>query len=441
MMDTAAMDAETVRTLVLTVGGSPQPLRTAIEGGRWDRVLFVVSDGSGGTPSSRGQVEEAALHDRAGGDPLPGPGLRHLPATPQDTAVIEVPPDDLDRALAAIDAALSAEIAAGRHVTVDYTGGTKTMTAAMVLAATAQEGVALQFMAGRRSDLRQVEAGSEAPVAMPGELLGLARLFATARAFTARRNYAAALAVMGEADKTLRQARVRVPQAWTERIALWRGWLEILTPWDRFRHGQSWDLCQKALRRGGPLAAALEAAALPARIEALDKAAGKPEPVLLEDLWLNALRRADLGLWDDAVARLYRLAEAAVQCRLWTVHGLETKAIPWDLLTEAERQGLRPTRDKGGDIVELSLTRALSLVARFEPRDPVAASWDRREDGSFRSPRWQADRNHSILAHGFEALKEKDWTTARQWFDFRRPAFWEAALGRPTAAQLPDRLP
>lgn len=378
----------------------------------------------------------------ATGSPIRGPGLRHLPETPVDLAISAVPPDDLDGALALVDAALAGELAAGRKVTVDYTGGTKTMTAAMVLAATAHEGVPLQFMAGRRSNLVQVEAGSEAPVTMPGELLGLARLFATARAFTKARNYAAALAVMRDAEAGLQRARISVPEAWKERIALWCGWLEILEAWDRFRHGGAWDLCAKAQRRGGPLAAALEAADLPARIEALAKAAGRPEPVLLEDLWLNALRRAGLGLWDDAVARLYRLAEAAVQCRLWTAHGLETKEIPWDRLTETERQGLRPKQaDDGREVVELSLMRALALLTRLDPQDPVAASWDRRPDGSFRSPRWQAGRNHSILAHGFEALKEKDWKKARAWFDTRRAAFWEDALGRPSAAQLPDWLP
>jgi CRISPR-associated protein (TIGR02710 family) len=433
-----------MRTLLLSVGGSPQPLRTAIAQAGWDRVHFIVSDGSGGTPSSHGQVEDAEIPygTDAAGSPIRGPGLRHLPETPADVAVSAVPPDDLDRALALVDAALAAERAAGHEVTVDYTGGTKTMTAAMVLAATAHEGVALQFMAGRRPDLVQVAAGSEVAVAMPGELLGLARLFATARAFTQARNYAAALAVMRAVEETVRQTPIGVPQPWQDRIALWCGWLGILEAWDRFRHGQASDLCGQALRGAGTLALALERAGLPARIAALAGAKGRPQPVLLEDLWLNALRRADLGLWDDAVARLYRLAEAAVQCRLWTAHRLETKAIPWDRLTEAERQGLRPrTADDGSAIVELPLMRALALLARLDPQDPVAASWNRRPDGCFKSPRWQADRNHSILAHGFEALKEKDWKKARTWFDTRRAAFWEDALGRPTAPQLPDRLP
>lgn len=432
------------RTLLLSVGGSPQPLRTAIERGSWGRVHFVVSDGSDDTSSSRGQVEAAEIdYGRDGaGNPIRGPGLRHLPAAPADVAVTAVPPDDLDRALALIDAALADELAAGRAVTVDYTGGTKTMTAAMVLAATAHEGVALQFMAGRRHDLAQVEAGSEAPVVMPGELLGLARLFRSARAFTNMRNYAAALAVVHEAQKIVKDARVAAPPAWKERIKLWRDWLGILEAWDRFRHRGAWDLCQKALRGAGRLASALEAAALPPRLEALAEARGRPEPVLLEDLWLNALRRADLGLFDDAVARLYRLAEAAVQCRLWTVHGLETKEVPWEALTGEERHGLTPKRtDDDRCTVELPLKRALELLAHRAPGDQVVAAWDRNQTGGFGTPRWQNKRNHSILAHGFEALKEGDWNKARDWFDTRRAPFWEDALGRPSAAQLPDTLP
>lgn len=429
-------------TLILSVGGSAQPLRKCIESRRWDRVIFVVSAETPRSKSSRSQVEDLEITYVTNEGKKIGPGLRHLPACPDDIDIIEVPPDDLDRALAPIDAALAAELARGAEVTINYTGGTKTMTAALVLAGSAHEHVRLQLIAGERHGLEGTTDGTEAPVEMSGELLGLARLFATAEAFTKTRNYAAAASVMRDADATVAQARLAVPPGWRERIALWRGWLEILEAWDRFRHGKAWDLCGKALRAGGPLARALEAAGIPERIKPLAEAKGKPSAFLVEDLWLNALRRADLGLWDDAMARLYRLAEAAVQTRLWTKHGIETGAVPWQMLTEAEREGLRP--NAGADEVQtaaLPLSRALAFFARLAPEDPVVKAWERGEDGRFRDPKWQGGRNHSILAHGFEALGETDWRKAQEWFDARRGPFWEELLGRPTAPQLPDSLP
>ena len=374
---------------------------------------------------------------------IDSPGLRHLPGCPRDYAITEIPADDLDTALARIDAALTRELSAGRSVTVDYTGGTKTMTAAMVLAATAHEGVRLQFMSGRRSDLRQVEAGSEAPVEMPGALIGLARLFATARSFVGTRNYGAALAVMREAKLALQSGgAARPPKSWNSRIASWSAWLSMMEAWDRFAHKEAAELFGKACNMNAAWVPTFEAAGLRDRLEALAANDGRPAPSLLEDLWLNACRRAELGLHDDAVARLYRLAEACVQSRLWMAHRIDTAHVEPGQLTEDERQRatLRRVRD-GRDAYVLPLMQALDVLRRLSPDDPLVARWPRREDGAFDNPPWQSARNHSILAHGFRSLSARDWEDARRWFDERRADLWETSLGRATAEQLPHTLP
>ncbi len=430
--------------LMLSVGGSPQPLRRAIEAGAWARVHFVVSGAATGARSSRSMVEDDEIDYAPQGAPArPGPGLGHLAATPPGYGLTQVPPDDLDRALAAIDAALAAEIGAGRQVTVDYTGGTKTMTAAMVLAATAHEGVRLQFMSGRRPDLHRVEPGTEAAVAMPVELIGLARLFATARAFVGRRNYAAARDVITGADDALAGGRAaRPPASWRKRIAAWGGWLATMAAWDRFDHAGALRSLQHGLDCGHLWAEGLAAGGFAARLEALAATAGNPDPVFLEDLWLNAGRRAALGQFDDAVARLYRLAEAAVQCRLWSRHGVRTGDVDPAVLREAglPLPEVRETRD-GRETSVLALTPALDLLRALDRSDAVAAFWLDNAGGRFLAPPWQGERNRSILAHGFRPLGEADWKKARDWFGARRRAFWEDALGRPTAPQLPDRLP
>lgn len=435
-----------ITTLFVSVGGSAQPVRGAIESRSWQRVHFVVSDGSDGGSSSNSKVHDPEIEYRpARGDDAGerGPGLRHLQACPRDHAITEVPADDLDTALAKIDAALSAELAAGRHVTVDYTGGTKTMTAAMVLAASAHEGVRLQFMAGRRNDLIHVEAGSEAPVEMPGALLGLARLFATARSFVRIRNYAAALAVMREAQSSMRMVgEAKPPKSWRTRIHRWVAWLEVVEAWDRFAHGEALRRMRTARNAGADWVSPFEAAGLDQRLEALVEGDGRPTPALLEDLWLNAARRARLGLHDDAVARLYRLAEACVQCRLWMVRGIDTARVEPDVLTEEERRLAIPRQGRDGrETFALPLMQALGVLRRLSPGDSVAAGWPLRQDGSFDNPAWQSARNHSILAHGFRALSADDWEAARSWFDASRPDLWETSLGRSTADQLPDSLP
>ncbi|MFC3118248.1 hypothetical protein ACFOHS_08435 [Jhaorihella thermophila] len=221
-------------TLILSVGGSPQPLATAIEQLRPKRIVFVVSDGSDGSPSSRAMVEQAEItYDHRTGQI--GPGLAHHPACPADRVIVDVPPDDLDRALARIDDRIAREVRF-RPVTVDYTGGTKTMTAAMVLAATAYPGVRLQFMAGKRSDLSKVAAGTEAAVEMPGDLVGMGRAFTMIWELLGRRQYGAALAVAQHMHRDVARLSRRVPGSWARRVNGWVRVLSVLDAWDRFDH-------------------------------------------------------------------------------------------------------------------------------------------------------------------------------------------------------------
>jgi len=424
-------------TLILSVGGSPAPLRLTIGSRPWARVVFVVSDGSGGSPSSRTQVE----------NPETGEGLRHLPACPQDISIVEVPPDDLDRALSLVDAALSAELAHGVPVTVNYTGGTKTMTAALVLAGTAHEGVRLEFVAGERRDLSQVRAGTEQLTEMPGHLLGAANLFALARAETGRRAYGAARAVVAQIGTGFEQARssgLRPPKSWRQRCDAWNRWLSVLEAWDRFDFAAAGKALDEGLKQGAPWARPLDEEGFGARLRALaEEARQGPGPALCEDLWLNAGRRADLGLYDDAIARLYRLAEAAVQARLNRCHGIgDTGAVPRDRVPEQIAAGCHVRTDPrtGQEVVALPLFRALALLAHLDPGDGLAAAWPHDVQG-FATPDWQRGRNRSILAHGFRPAGREDWEKARAWFDERRKAFWEGLLGRETAAQLPSILP
>ncbi|SES91584.1 TIGR02710 family CRISPR-associated CARF protein [Oceanicella actignis] len=435
MPEAQAQLSNDAEILVLSVGGSPQPLATAITQLRPGRIVFVVSDGSDGSPSSRAMVED---DDISHGPPEGrGPGLANLPECPREWEVLEVPPDDLDRALARIDDCISTQARRGR-VVVDYTGGTKTMTAAMVLAATAHPNVRLQFMAGRRSDLSKVAAGTERAVEMPGDLVGLGRSFVMIRDLLGRRQYGSALAVASRLQRDISAMARRAPRAWARRCEEWSKTLSVLEAWDRFDHKRAWAILVAGLDEGAPWAEAFRSSGLVRRLRTLAEKSGQPCPELAEDLWLNANRRADNGLYDDAVARLYRLAEAAVQARLWRRHGIDAARVEGRLLPDALKSRLPARRDAetGRDLYRLALSDARKLLARLEGRDPFGEVWP-----SAGPPPWQSARNQSILAHGFVALASRDWREARSWFLQRRAILWEDLLGRPTLEQLPNQWP
>lgn len=434
------------KVLMLSVGGSPQPLTTAIEERNWDRILFVVSDGASGSMSSRDMVEGSQIIYTRATDNTPeqrGPGLRNLPATPRDNAITEIPADNLDQALAKIDAALSAELNKGHQVTMDYTGGTKTMTAAMVLAASAHENVALQFMVGKRPDLVQVEAGTEKPIRMPDEMIGLNRTFSATRAFTKQRNYSAARSVISNAKLNLKKMqKSKPPKSWNRRIDSWERWLSMMVAWDKFQHGEAIKIFEAEYKKDVFWAKKFEEDGSATRLRDLSKSEKKPSPVLAEDLWLNAIRRANLGLYDDAVARLYRLSEVAVQSRLLWEHNIDTARVDQGQLTKKEQERAEKRTDyKGEFYFILPLMRALEVLSRLSPNDGIVTNWPRKDNGEFVTPKWQSDRNRSILAHGFFPLGKKEWEESKKWFEERQGALWKDCLGRTTACQLPDRLP
>jgi hypothetical protein len=88
------MRAEAGAVLVCTVGGSHQPILTALKARPWGHVVFVCTAAAEGMAASAGMVEQAV--DR--GPPIPVmAGL-----DPGRFEIVIVPPDDPDAAFAVL---------------------------------------------------------------------------------------------------------------------------------------------------------------------------------------------------------------------------------------------------------------------------------------------------------------------------------------------------
>ncbi len=94
--------------------------------------------------------------------------------------VREVPADDLDGAVGVMLRAVAdlSERFPEARLVADYTGGTKTMTAALVVAALESERVALRLVTGTRGDLVKVHDGSQSGLDVSAEAIGLRRAMA-----------------------------------------------------------------------------------------------------------------------------------------------------------------------------------------------------------------------------------------------------------------------
>ncbi|MBW4629044.1 MAG: hypothetical protein KME49_26945 [Brasilonema octagenarum HA4186-MV1] len=152
------------KILLVTVGGSFQPIVTAIRSLQPDRVIFIASDGEKG---SKSQViaEGMPCEVRRGTEVierlpniLTQVGLKERFQLERDLVLVQNP-DDLAECYLNIHAFIRNLQQDTRHeIIADYTGGTKTLSAALVLAAV-DCGIGLYVTIAGRDNLVKVERG------------------------------------------------------------------------------------------------------------------------------------------------------------------------------------------------------------------------------------------------------------------------------------------
>ncbi len=388
------------KILVCTVGGSADPLITAIRQTRPSRVVFVCSDGEN---SSRSKVEgEDGIAVAAG----LGPGK---------WKIVEIPVDDPDAGFARIRNELVKlrKKLPTATVVADYTGGSKSMSVALAMAALATQ-AAIQLTTGCRPDLVKVEKGTERPVKVGFETVFAE--FTLVRAAEAWNRFA-----YGDAsvwldrlyrDLTLSEEVSTPSQHLKRRVGQLANASMMFESWDRFDHHEA-----KYLFREHQLD---QLPGLKAYGRALQLLTSENrEPLILLDLWHNAQRRAARGRFDDALARLYRLVEWSAQYVLRTERGIETARFDPSILPQGKlRKQLEARFQEGNRTVRIGLVDSLLALRSLLPEHPLAASLTTRFAGEIplqRLQQWIERRNRSILAHGFVPVDRELWAEAEGW--------------------------
>lgn len=419
-----------LRVLICTVGGSHQPIVTALEHLVPDHVVFICTDRDSGTGrgGSLQQIQGQGLVVNVA-DGEAKSGLPNIPRQGRlsegQFEVVIVPADDLDAAFAVIDSKLAALLVRfpDARLVADYTGGTKTMSAALVAAAVEYPRIDLQVVTGNRANLVRVLDGTQS--ASAASVVGI-RIGRTIQAHTASwQRFAyeeAAKGLAGVASPAADGLRARLSRA--------RDLSAAFAAWDRFDHRKALVL----LDQYAPLAAKHLASHLQALRIIVDVTDSRREPLRIWDLWLNAERRAASGRYDDAVARVYRVIEWTAQWILQKQGGLDTADIP----PERIPAGLVLSQGRTGKL-QAGLFAAWQLVC--EHTDGPASRFFSSHRDSLRD--LLEVRNGSILAHGFTPIDAKAWKATRSWLEERFiPMLVEemasARIGTPPP-QLPQR--
>ena len=212
------------------------------------------------------------------------------------------------------------------NLTIDYTSGTKAMTAALAILATLHEANTLSYITGKRIG-GIVQPGTEQIIPIHPYFATTEQKIKTAIQFFNKTQYATTITILKEIQKTIKDPTI------TERIKPLLNLAKAYNLWDKFQHQKAFKILKKIkmeeINKNKQFLGQL--------INKIEKNQ-EPEPYLIADLINNAERRAkEEQKYDDAVARLYRTIELIAQHRLKTKYGInpseaKTEQIPPELL-------------------------------------------------------------------------------------------------------------
>ena len=302
---------------------------------------------------------------------------------------------------------------------VDFTSGTKAMSAALVVAAVSRRVSGLVYATGERDAGGRVQETTSVRTVSSGPLVANDDLAELGSAFDQGQFVAVAQQAKHLADD-LKDGEEAARAQTLARLA------KLYDPWDRF----AWKTAASSVIQRGQqhkFAAELtecgwDATVFEQQMAHLERCAAVSFTAdRLVDLLENARRRHERGRFDDCVARLYRLVEYLGQLRFQTFlpDSLEghspnpTKSVPLEIL---RRHGPTTTdtflEPKAGKDRTVSL--GLEHVMRWlgEAGDPIAIGfldiYDDPDKGRRRGPigNLLQLRNDSLLAHGLSPIAE-----------------------------------
>lgn len=400
-----------VKVLIVSVGGSPEPVIFSLNQRRPDYVIYFASR------ASRKTVRESIE---------PALGFK-----PIDHEII-VTPDEED--LGASVAELLREVprildlwgVGFSDLVGDYTGGTKTMSAALVLAL-AERGCPYSYVGGKsrsKEGLGVVLSGHEKMLYLdnPWDILAVgpcrdAELLFNRCRFMSVRDLAERTAQSTERHRPFFEALQHLAEGYYA--------------WDNFHYGSA----QKSLNQGNKLLRGYaagssqpavrafynqvsgnlplleqingEVATLykssPGKKEQRNAAQPSQHSVLVRDLVGNAIRRATLEFkHDDAVARLYSAIEKLAKHRLLIGHGLDNSDVDLERVPAGCREWLQACVNtlEGGKI-QIPLRKSYELLQGLG--DPLGAAYSACETDLHKV---LSIRNTSLMAHGFQPVSE-----------------------------------
>lgn len=373
------------RVLLMTVGTGTRadvdiakPLVKSIRNSRPDLTCLIVTDTS--KEHGRRICREMGWTD--------GDGqwmMRRLPD-----------PDNFEKVFLFVNETIR-EIAGKGYSTedieVDFTSGTKAMSAGALLAAVFNRCRTAKYITGERRAGIVADGTEEFRTISPSRVFALHDI-RLAEEMVRHLRFAAAEAILAALKQEGLAKENTLPI--NELIAVVRGY----SAWEIFDHRTAFNSLRNlasAKDQLSPLAPTPDALAM---LERLCRRTHDTAVDLLADLFNNAARRGYEGKYDDAVARLYRLTELFAQHILSREFQIDTGEVDLRIVPESLRDRFDKLRDSRDGKIRIG------LHAAYETLDQLGHPAGRLYVGDTTLQGYLRERNRSILAHGLHPVSE-----------------------------------
>lgn len=403
------------KIMIMSLGGSPEPLIQSLKTHVPERVVFLAS------------------HDSV---TMSGDVFKHLDFKPVAEFEITENPNLMFECYKAARRCLDRVKKMGvssDEIMVDYTGGTKVMTAALILA-TAGYHYRFNYVGGDRRNKDGVGTVIDGHEKMFAEMSPWSIFAEEERrqviTLFNRRRFAAVLEII---ESCARELPLQIEQYFRFVRPVAAGFLF----WEQFNHKTAFKRLEKGLLALEEYLKAYPAGDLK---EFSDQVQGcmdflnrivkdthgmkRLHFVLVEDLLNNARRRIMDKRFDDATARIYRALELYGQVCFEEVAGCSNGKVKAELIPEKLRdEFVRKYCDPGSRLLKLPLTATFEYL-NAKGHDAGKKYFDRQEE----LKKITFNRNQSILAHGIRPITEhaitsifetvSDFVQGRDFFDF-----------------------
>ncbi len=403
------------KAMIMSLGGSPEPLKKSLAEHQPDVVIFFASHDS--VLKAGDVVQDVLIRPKT-----------EIEITENPNSLYEC----YKSAKRCVERAARQEIP-DKNIIVDYTGGTKVMSAALLLA-TAGRSFGFNYVGGdvrSKEGLGVVQNGHEQMYEdmNPWSAFAEEERRQMVTLFNARR-YGAVIQIMENYKRAL------PPQ-----IESYFKFVRLLSHgflyWDQFQHKKAQDCLQKGVAAldqhlkyyPGDQYDQLEKE-LQQHIEYLSNLLEKTNQmqnfnnILIKELINNARRRIQDKSFDDAAARIYRALELYGQiCFAKTIGCSNDKVKPEKIPQSLRDEYIHKYRDPHTDMMKLPLQATFTVL-----RATGHEAGQRFFEYEKKIKDIQSNRNRSILAHGIQPVSEhaaqsiletvSDFVQIKDYFDF-----------------------